>query len=399
MYQRIILSLLERMPNGSLTITLPDGKVVQYGQGNGVVADMQIKNPEAFKRAVWYGDIGFGEGYMLGWWDSSNVTNVIKWMISNMEDLPSISGSSKTFSFVNFLKFFNRLGHTFRANSEEGSKKNIVEHYDLGNDFYKLWLDETMTYSSALFKNKEQSLAEAQFEKYDRLCKQLNLQPNDSVLEIGSGWGGFAEHAVKNYGCKVTTVTISDEQFKYAQERFQKSGISNNVDIKLLDYRLIEGKFDKIVSIEMLEAVGHKYLPVYFDKIHQLLKKDGVLALQVIICPDSRYKAIRRGVDWIQKHIFPGSLLPSLSAINTAVNSTSDLTLFDFKEMGQNYAHTLATWRVNFNQKLDEVRAQGYSEQFINKWNYYLCYCEAAFAMRNINVVQMVYVRPNNTNI
>ena len=241
-------------------------------------------------------------------------------------------------------------------------------------------------------------LQQAQVEKYDRLCKQLSIQPSDHVLEIGTGWGGNAIHLAKTYGCRVTSATISEEQFKLATERIAKENLSDKITVVLKDYRLLEGEFDKIVSIEMLEAVGHKFLDVYFKKCNELLKKDGILALQVITCPDSRYDSLRNGVDWIQKHIFPGSLLPSVSAINTSINNTGNLTMVDLKDMGLHYAKTLAIWREQFNKNLAEVKQLGFDERFIRKWNYYLCYCEAAFEMRNINVMQMVYARPNNIN-
>ena len=240
------------------------------------------------------------------------------------------------------------------------------------------------------------NLQQAQIEKYNRLCRQLKLKPTDHVLEIGSGWGGNAIHIAKNYGCKVTSITISEKQLTLARERVAKENLQDKVKIELIDYRDIKGQFDKIVSIEMLEAVGDTFLDVYFKRCAELLKKDGILALQVITCPDSRYESLKNGVDWIQKHIFPGSLLPSVARINQAINATGDLTLVDLKDIGLHYAKTLNSWHKEFNIKLNEVKQLGFDEKFIRKWNYYLCYCEAAFAMRNINVMQMVYTRPNN---
>jgi cyclopropane-fatty-acyl-phospholipid synthase len=256
-----------------------------------------------------------------------------------------------------------------------------------------------MTYSCAYFQEPGQSLAVAQIAKYDRLCRQLRLKPGEHVLEIGSGWGGFSCHAVKNYGCRVTTITISEEQFKYAQQLFQREGLADRIEIKLMDYRLLEGQFDKIASIEMLEAVGDAYLETYFAKCAELLKPDGLLGVQMITCPDARYDALRKNVDWIQKHIFPGSLLLSLNRVNGAVSRTGGMMLHDLKDLGLHYAETLKRWRVTFNQNLEPVRKLGFDERFIRKWNYYLCYCEAAFAMRNISVVQAVYTRPNNPNL
>jgi cyclopropane-fatty-acyl-phospholipid synthase len=219
------------------------------------------------------------------------------------------------------------------------------------------------------------------------------------VLEIGSGWGGNAIYMAKNYGCKVTSVTISEEQLKFARAKVTQEGLSDKINIELLDYRKLEGQFDKIISIEMLEAVGDEFLDVYFKKCHELLKKDGLLALQVITCPDSRYESLRKGVDWIQKHIFPGSLLPSVGRINRAINATGDLSLVDLKEFGLDYAKTLSAWKEQFNKNLSEIKKLGFDEKFIRKWNYYFSYCEAAFAMRNINVMQLVYSRPNNTSL
>ncbi len=330
-------------------------------------------------------------------WDTDNITHVIQWFLLNVDHAPTVSGSGVKSILLNLLKAFNKVYHLRRANSLSGSRKNISEHYDLNNEFFALFLDPTMTYSSAYYSRKDMTLEEAQREKYDRLCRQLHLKPEDHVLEIGSGWGGNAIYMAKTYGCKVTTLTISEEQYKLAKERIATEGLEDKITIQVKDYRQMEGKFDKIVSIEMLEAVGAEYYDAYFRKCADLLKKDGIFALQVITCPDSRFESLKNGVDWIQKHIFPGSLLPSIGAINRAVNSTSDLTLVDLKDIGLHYAHTLRVWYDNFNAHLDEVKQLGFDDYFIRKWNYYLCYCEAAFAMRNINVMQLVYTRPNNT--
>jgi cyclopropane-fatty-acyl-phospholipid synthase len=310
-----------------------------------------------------------------------------------------MSGSRTKKFLLNLLGWQNRLSHLLNHNSRATSRRNISFHYDLGNDFYKLFLDPTMTYSSALFTTPGQTLEQAQTAKYDRLCRLLKLQPGEHVLEIGSGWGGFSLHAAKSYGCKITTVTISQEQFKFARELFQKENLADRIDIRLQDYRLLTGKFDKIVSIEMLEAVGDEYLETYFAKCHGLLKPDGLLALQMITCPDSRHDALRKNVDWIQKHIFPGSLLLSVHRVNEALRSTGDLFLHDLKDLGLSYAETLKRWRIAFNQNEAAARTMQFDTRFIRKWNYYLSYCEAAFAMRNISVVQAVYTRPNNSTL
>jgi cyclopropane-fatty-acyl-phospholipid synthase len=396
-YQKMIIDLLSKMKLGTLNITLPNGEFIKLGNGDGnITANAEIKDPEFFKRCVLYGDIGFGESYVDGLWDTDNITNVIKWFLLNIENAPSVSGSSAKNFVLNLLKVANKVYHSKRLNSVEGSRKNISEHYDLNNDFFSLFLDRTMTYSSAYFKEENMSLEQAQLAKYERLCRQLNLKGSDHVLEIGSGWGGNAIYIARNYGCKVTTVTISEEQYKLAKERVTKENLSDKIEVVLKDYRKIEGKFDKIVSIEMLEAVGAEFYDTYFKKCSDLLKREGILAIQVITCPDSRFESLKNGVDWIQKHIFPGSLLPSVAAINASINKTSDMTLVDLKDIGLHYAHTLNIWHKEFNTKLSEVKKLGFDETFIRKWNYYLNYCEAAFAMRNINVMQMVYSRPNN---
>lgn len=398
-FEKIVIKALSKMTLGRLELQLPDGECLFFGNGeNKISANIQVNHPDFFKSIALYGDIGFGEGYTSGLWDTANITNVIKWVLLNIENAPSVTGSKvKTVAF-NLFKAVNKLTHIRRANTLAGSQKNISEHYDLNNDFFATFLDKTMTYSSGYFLNENVSLEASQYAKYERLAVQLKVKSTDHVLEIGSGWGGNAIFLAKNYGCKVTSVTISKEQQKLAVDRVREEGLEDKVSIIIQDYRKIEGTFDKIVSIEMLEAVGHQYLETYFQKCQSLLKPDGIFAFQVITSPDSRYEKLRNGVDWIQKHIFPGSLLPSVSAINNAVNKTGDLTMVDLKDMGLDYAKTLHLWYLEFNKHIDKVRLLGFDEAFIRKWNYYLNYCEAAFAMRNINVMQLVYTRPNNTN-
>ena len=321
LYQDIVLKLMSKMDKGRLYLTLPDGDQLTIGNGDGnISASIVINSDEFYKRIILFGDIGFGEAYVDGVWDTDNITNVIKWVLLNVENAPGVSGSKTQAFGLNLLKWFNKLTHFKRANTIDGSRKNIAEHYDLNNSFFARFLDPTMTYSAAYFYRDDLSLQEAQLAKYDRLCRQLQLKPTDHVLEIGSGWGGNAIYMAKTYNCRVTSLTISEEQHKLAVERVAEAGLSDRVSIELRDYRTLQGRFDKIVSVEMLEAVGHKFLDVYFKKCHDLLKKNGILALQVITSPDSRYDHLRKGVDWIQKHIFPGSLLPSVAAINSSVN-------------------------------------------------------------------------------
>jgi cyclopropane-fatty-acyl-phospholipid synthase len=396
-YQDLVLKVLGKMERGNLYLTLTDGEQITIGNGeNNIAASIVVNSDEFYKRIILFGDIGFGEAYVDGLWDTDNITNVIKWVLLNIENAPGISGSKIQTLSLNVLKVYNRLSHFKRANTIEGSRKNISEHYDLNNDFFASFLDPTMTYSAAYFYRDGLSLQEAQLAKYERLCRQLHLRATDHVLEIGSGWGGNAIYMAKTYGCRVTSLTISEEQHKLAVERVEAEGLGDRVNILLQDYRLMEGVFDKIVSVEMLEAVGHKFMDVYFTKCHQLLKKNGILALQVITSPDSRFESLKKGVDWIQKHIFPGSLLPSVGAINRSINRTGDLTMVDLKDIGLDYAKTLKLWYDSFNANLSKVKTLGFDDTFIRKWNYYLCYCEAAFAMRNINVMHLVYSRPNN---
>ena len=397
-YRDVVLKFLSKMDKGRLYITNCDGEQITMGNGEGnISASIVVHTDEFYKRCILYGDIGFGEAYVEGLWDTDNVTNVVKWFLHNVENSPGLSGSKVQAVSLNLLKWYNKLVHFKRANTVEGSRKNISEHYDLNNDFFASFLDPTMTYSSAYFFRDGLSLQEAQLAKYERLCRQLHLKPTDHVLEIGSGWGGNAIYMAKTYGCKVTSLTISAEQHKLAVERVAAEGLGDKVSILVKDYREMEGKFDKIVSVEMLEAVGYKFMDTYFTKCHDLLKKRGILALQVITSPDSRFDSLRKGIDWIQKHIFPGSLLPSVAAINASVNRTGDMTMVDLKDLGLDYAKTLKLWFDAFNANLSKVKSLGFDDTFIRKWNYYLCYCEAAFATRNINVMQLVYVRPNNT--
>jgi cyclopropane-fatty-acyl-phospholipid synthase len=396
-YQDIVLKFLLKMDKGGLRLTLHDGETIAIGDNKGITANITIKDEEFYKRCILFGDIGFGEAYVDGLWDTDNITNVIKWVLLNIENAPGVSGSKAQSVALNILKVFNKIYHFRRSNTLKGSRKNISEHYDMNNDFFASFLDPTMTYSSAYFYKDGLSLEEAQYAKYERLCKQLRLKSTDHVLEIGTGWGGNAIYMAKNYGCKVTSLTISEEQFKLARERVQAEGLGDRVEILLKDYRELDGTYDKIVSVEMLEAVGDKFLDTYFRQCNALLRRDGILAIQVITSPDSRYDYLKKGVDWIQKYIFPGSLLPSVAAINGAVNRTSDLTMVDLKDLGLHYATTLKLWFEQFNANLAKAKKLGFDDAFVRKWNYYLCYCEAAFAMRNINVMHLVYTRPNNT--
>lgn len=396
--QKVIHKLFSSMPQGGLLLRSSDGSESIFGAEEAPIdAEIHLKSDtEFYKLCVAFGNIGLGEGYMLGVWDTPDIKAVIMWFIRNINAKMGAKASSNKLKYVNKFNFLNKLFHLARANTMKTSRKNISEHYDLGNDFYELFLDKSMTYSSALFTQPDLSLEQAQYEKYDALCKKLNIGEGDQVLEIGCGWGGFACHAAKNYACKVTGVTISQEQYDYACERVKREGLSEYIEIRLQDYRDLSGSYDHIVSIEMLEAVGDKFLPTYFSKCKELLKPTGVLALQIITVPDCRYENLKKGVDFIQRHIFPGSLLLSLGRINQIMQRTGDLSIFEIQDMGVDYAKTLSEWHTRFNNKLEDVKKQGFDDIFIRKWNYYLNYCEAAFQTRNISVVQAIYTSPNN---
>ncbi len=397
-YQKLFDKILSPLPAGKLRVVFPDGEESVYGQkAPGPEATLNIVNPAFFKKSILYGEVGFGESYVDGDWNSDDVVAVLSWFIINLEH--AASSQKRRLPLTDLLLVFNKIRHKLRANNQSNAKRNISEHYDLGNDFYKLFLDPSMTYSCGIFSSPETSLEAAQAEKYDRLCQKLKLKPSDHVLEIGGGWGGFAVHAARNYGCRVTSITISEEQLKYAKERVAAEGLSNQIEFQLTDYRNVTGKFDKIVSIEMIEAVGHEYFKSFFKKCHELLAKSGLLAIQAITCPDSRYDSHRQNVTWMQKHIFPGGLLPSVGIMNKFINETGDMHLHNLEEMGLHYARTTANWRKNFNEKLESVLSLGFDEKFIRKWNYYLLNCEATFLTRNITVVQAIYSRPNNLTV
>lgn len=394
--RKTFINIMERFDNTGIRVRFPEGLVRQFGPEDSGGAEIHVHRDSFFKRLLLNGEIGFGEGYMEGDWSTPDLPLLLSALIRNLEHIPDFSGSHSRMAAFNLLQALNRFAHWRRRNTRGNSRRNISEHYDLSNDFYSLWLDRTLTYSSAWFNGSE-SLEDAQSNKYQRLCEKLHLEPGMRVLEIGCGWGGFSLHAARNFGVQVTAITISEAQYQKACERVRDAGMEDQVEIKLCDYRDVQGQFDAIVSIEMLEAVGHKFLPAFFSQCHHLLKESGRVGLQVIVCPDSRYEAMRKSVDWIKKHIFPGGQLPSIKALMDSANATSDLYLHHLENFGLHYARTLQIWRDGFNRRKDAVMELGFDEAFLRKWNYYLAYCEAAFATRNINVTQMILSRPNNT--
>jgi cyclopropane-fatty-acyl-phospholipid synthase len=396
--ERLVIGLLGKMRIGGMRMEYPDGTVRHFGEANApVTARLFLRDSAAFfKSCAFYGNIGLGESYTAGAWDTDDIAELISWFIRNVAAVQGARGSSAELAGVNLLKVVNWFRHFRRANTVETSRRNIAEHYDLGNDFYKLWLDPGMTYSSARFESDSQSLEEAQAGKYSALCRKLQLQASDHVLEIGCGWGGFAVYAAKEYGCRVTGVTISEAQAAYARERVAREGLGDLVEIRIQDYRHITGQFDKIASIEMLEAVGDKFHHSFFAKCSEVLRPEGLLGVQMITVPDCSYVSLKKNVDWIQKHIFPGSLLLSVGRINEVLLATGDLFMHNLEDLGGDYAKTLSMWHRNFNAVVEQVKSLGFDEAFVRSWNYYLKYCEAAFATRNISVVQAIYTRPNN---
>jgi cyclopropane-fatty-acyl-phospholipid synthase len=398
------------MTSGRLSIELPGGQTLAYGAavsgetlplGIPDSAQIRVRRERFFRRCVLSGDIGFAESYLDGDWETNDLTAVVAWFVHNLEAAPTLSGSRRSGgeAAFNVLRFVHRVGHWLRFNNRLNARRNISAHYDLSNDFFALFLDPSLMYSSAKWSRPEQTLEEAQSEKNDALCRALQLKPTDHVLEIGTGWGGWSLHAARAYGCKVTTVTLSQEQHTLATQRVAAAGLSDRIEVKLQDYRDLTGHYEKIVSIEMMEALGHRYLPIFCETLSRLLKKDGLLALQFITCPDSRYNAFRRGVDFIQKYIFPGSLLLPLNRVNALLSRSGEFVLHQCTDLGHDYAKTLRLWRQRFEANLDGVHHLGFDERFVRKWRYYLCYCEAAFALRNISVVQTLFTRPNNLSL
>jgi len=414
-YRSAVLRAFADMTRGHLRMELPDGTVHEIGDhpaalalrlplGLPATAHIRVKRESFFKKCTLAGDIGFAESYIDGDWETPHLAAVIAWFLLNVDAAPTLSGSAKKKAqswALNVLRYSNRLGHLLRPNSRETARRNISEHYDLSNDFFALFLDPSMMYSAAKWPvdTPHLSLEAAQHEKNDALCRSLRLAPIDHVLEIGTGWGGWSLHAAKTYGCRVTTVTISQQQYDLARTRVAAAGLADRIDVQLRDYRDLTGTYDKIVSIEMMEAIGHRFLPEFTAVLDRVLKPDGLLALQFITCPDSRYDEFRRGVDFIQKHIFPGSLLLSLNRVNDLLSRTGGFVLHQVDDFGQDYARTLRLWHENFRHRTEQILALGFDDRFMRKWSYYLAYCESAFAMRNISVVHTLHTRANNLSL
>ncbi len=392
--RRQVLTRLAGIADGRLTVREGDRQSV-YGSGEGPQAEITVRDPRFYSDVAFAGSIGAGEAWIRGYWDSPRLTEVVRLLLRNRHVLENLETG-----LARLTKPLQKAFHWLNENSRKGSRRNIAAHYDIGNDFFALWLDENMMYSSAVFERPDMSLDQASTAKLERICRKLDLAPGERVLEIGTGWGGFAIHAAKHYGCHVTTTTISREQYELARQRVAAAGLEDRITLLLEDYRdlehHVEEPFDKLVSIEMIEAVGHRFLGQYFDTCSRLLKRDGLMCLQSITIADQRYAGALKSVDFIQRYIFPGGFLPSLTALTGALTAHSDMRVVHSEDIGPHYATTLARWRERFLAKLDEVRELGYTDDFQRLWTYYLGYCEGAFIERAIGNVQLLIAKPFN---
>ncbi len=389
--ERAVRSRLAAITRGSLVVC--DGlHMDRYGltsRQHPLSATLRIHDPRFYSEVAFGGSIGAGEAYMQGYWSADDLTGVMRVILQNREVLDGMETG-----WARVTEPMRKALHWAARNTRRGSSRNIQAHYDLGNDFFKLFLDPTMMYSSAIFEREDTPLEDASIAKLDRICRKLDLKAGDRVLEIGTGWGGFAMHAARHYGCHVTTTTISPSQHQLARERVTAAGLDDRITLLLQDYRDLTGQYDKLVSIEMIEAVGHQYYDTFFRQCSALLKPEGTLLLQAITIADQRYESAKRAVDFIQRYIFPGSCIPSVTALCVSLTRASDMRLFHLEDIGPHYALTLRRWRENFNARLSEVRALGYPESFVRMWEFYLCYCEAGFMERVIGDVQMLLVKP-----
>lgn len=383
-----VFDVAARMPVGRLDFKLSDGRVFRAnGKRPGPVAEIHIHNPDTFARLVREGDLGFCDAYIEKWWSSPDLQAFLDLLHAGNEELYD------GFPGMGLVRAYEKLRFWMQSNSRRQARKNISYHYDLGNDFYGLWLDDTMTYSSALFRSGQESLEAAQIAKYESMIDQMGVKPGDHVLEIGCGWGGFAEYAARERGLRVTGLTISKEQLKFAQNRIEKAGLSDKVDLKLQDYRDETGSYDGVASIEMFEAVGEKYWPVYFNTVRDRLRPGGSATLQIITVQDKRWEVYRKGVDFIQRYIFPGGMLPSPSVLRAEVEKAGLQVRKSF-EFGPSYSQTLRRWHQTFDEKWDSIANLGFDDRFRRMWNFYLTSCAAAFEGGICDVTQITITRP-----
>jgi cyclopropane-fatty-acyl-phospholipid synthase len=376
-----------QIKDGAVVVTLPDRRQLRFGEESGPSVDLQINDYRFARRVLVSGDIGFAEGAMAGEWQSSDLPALLTLLASNVERFRRLLEGGPIGKAMNWLR------HLSNANTRRGARRNILAHYDLGNRFYAAWLDPSMTYSSARFDAKVRDLEAAQQAKYKALAEHLDLKPGEHVLEIGCGWGGFAEFAARDYGARVTGITISDEQLAYARARMERAGLSERVEIRRQDYRDVEGQFDKVASIEMFEAVGEKYWPAYFSKISDVLKPGGRAGLQIITIKEALFDTYRRRAEFIQRYIFPGGMLASLDRLQEETAKVG-LVWRQAEAFGQSYAETLAEWARRFQAKWSDISALGFDERFKQLWLFYLGYCEAGFRTGRTDVVQLELAKP-----
>ena len=373
-------------------ITFCDGDVrVICGEKNvpELSTNLHISNHRFYWHLLTGGTLGAAEAYLRGYWRAQSLVTLMR-ILCRQEQ--SVGQVGKSF-FDLLYKPGNTIANYIRRNSKAGSRRNIAAHYDLSNEFFAMFLDPTMTYSSGIFPSANSTMEEASLAKYERICRKLSLSADDHLLEIGTGWGGFAIYAAKHYGCQITTTTISAEQHKMAEQRVREAGLSDKITILQCDYRDLKGSYDKLTSIEMVEAVGHAYLPNYFEQCCRLLKPDGIFVMQAITIPDQRYENYRRGIDFIQRYIFPGGCLPSLGAIQSAITGKTDFQLVHLEDFAGHYARTLANWHERFKEREAEIRNLGMDSRFIRAWEYYFAYCQAGFEERQVGVAQLVFCR------
>jgi cyclopropane-fatty-acyl-phospholipid synthase len=384
--EKVLARWMNGLTGGRIILELPNGRRLSFGQGAEPEATAVIRDLRAFWRVAAAGSLGWAEGYMAGEWDCSDLTTFLTIAARNISATEDRGDGSLC------VRLFHRIMHALRRNTRAGSRRNIAAHYDLGNAFYRLWLDPSMTYSSGIFESRTDSLEAAQRRKYLRLCALLQLKQGDHVLEIGCGWGGFAEIAARDFGCRVTALTVSQEQAAFARERIARLGLARKVEIRLQDYRDADEQFDAIASIEMFEAVGAENWPVYFETLNRCLRPGGRAAVQTITIADSKFRTYRRSADFIQRYIFPGGLLPSAAAFREGA-CAARFRIADEFYFGADYAETLRRWGIAFNGAWPGIARLGFDERFRRMWNYYLSYCEAGFATKHVDVAQFMLVR------
>ncbi|MFQ6548511.1 class I SAM-dependent methyltransferase [Aestuariibius sp. 2305UL40-4] len=387
-YFGLVFTVLGTLERGRLDIVLEDGRRFRLeGREPGPVAEITVHHQELFARTIREGDLGFCEAYLDEWWSTPDLMAFL--------DLVHVAGQGVYDGFPGqgIARALERFRFWLASNTKRQAKKNISHHYDLGNDFYGLWLDRTMTYSSAKFETGQESLEAAQRAKYVSMVDEMGAKPGDHILEIGCGWGGFAEYAARERGLKVTGLTISREQHDFARARIQRAGLSDQVEIRMQDYRDERGRYDGIASIEMFEAVGERYWPTYFDTLHGCLKPDAKATLQIITVQDARWEVYRRGVDFVQKYIFPGGMLPSPRVLREEIEQAG-LRIANSVEFGDSYSQTLRRWYDTFNDSWDQIAALGFDNRFRRMWNFYLCSCAATFHSGNCDVTQITVTRP-----